>query len=118
MRILRSVAAIAAGLGFMSATVTMGTLVSSALTGGDPSANQPGAESTAHLYINLVVCGMGAILGGWLAARTAAFAPYAHASVMAAIVAVLTLGVAAGLALSFPQLVGSLFAQVFSASVR
>jgi hypothetical protein len=91
MRILRSVAAIAAGLGFMSATVTMGTLVSSALAGGDPSANQPGGESTAHLYLNLFVCGIGAILGGWLAARIAAFAPYGHASVMAAIVAVLAI---------------------------
>ena len=91
MRILRSVAAIAAGLGFMSATVTMGTLVSSALTGGDPSTNQPGVESAAHFYINLVVCGIGAILGGWLAARIAAFAPYGHASVMAAIVAVLAI---------------------------
>ncbi len=86
MRVLRSVAAIAAGLGFMSATVTMGALVSSALTGGEPAANQPSVESAAHLYINLVVCGIGAILGGWLSARIAAFAPYGHAAVMAAIV--------------------------------
>ena len=40
------------------------------------------------------------------------------ARLAAAIVAVLTLGVAAGLALRFPQLVGSLLAQVFSASAK
>lgn len=96
MRILRSVAAIAAGLGFMSATVTVGTLVSSALTGGDPSAGQTGPQGTAHLYVNLGICGVGAILGGWLAARIAAFAPYAHASVMAAIVAALVITTVTG----------------------
>jgi hypothetical protein len=40
------------------------------------------------------------------------------ARLAAAIVVVLTLGVAAGLALRFPQPVGSLLAQVFSASVK
>jgi hypothetical protein len=40
------------------------------------------------------------------------------ARLAAAIVAVLTLGVAAGLALRFPPPLGSLLAQVFSASVK
>jgi hypothetical protein len=51
---------------------------------------------TAYLVLNLVICGAGAILGGWLAARIASFAPYAHAAVMAAIVAVLSVGTATG----------------------
>ena len=45
---------------------------------------------------DLAVCGIGAILGGWLAARIAAFAPYGHAAVMAAIVAVLSVTTAPG----------------------
>jgi len=98
MRIMRSVAAIAVGLGFMAATVTVGTLVGSALIGGGGAADgkplpTPGAT---YLYVNLVICGSGAILGGWLAARIASFAPYGHAAVMAAIVAVLSVTTATG----------------------
>lgn len=85
MRILRSVAAIAVGLGFMAATVTVGTLVASALIGDGAM------PLAAYLSVNLAVCGIGAILGGWLVARIASFAPYGHAAVMAAIVAVLSI---------------------------
>jgi hypothetical protein len=92
MRILRSVAAIAGGLGFMAATVTVGTLLSSALLGQAESAGQ----SPAVLLINLVTCGVGAVLGGWLCARIASFAPYGHAAHMAAIVAVLFVTTATG----------------------
>jgi hypothetical protein len=91
MRILRSVAAIAVGLGFMAATVRTGTLVASGLIGG-PEAGNPSPMATAtYLYVNLAICGIGAILGGWLAARVAAFAPYGHSAVMAAVVAVLSI---------------------------
>jgi hypothetical protein len=90
MRILRSVAAIAVGLGFMAATVTVGTLVASALIGDGAM------PLAAYLSVNLTVCGLGAILGGWLAARIASFAPYGHAAVMAAIVAVLSITTAPG----------------------
>lgn len=94
MRIMRSVAAIAVGLGFMSATVTVGTLVASALVGGD---GEPSATAMAtYLYVNLAICGIGAILGGWLAARIASFAPYGHAAVMAAMVAVLSITTVTG----------------------
>jgi hypothetical protein len=93
MRILRSVAAVASGLGFMAATVRVGVLLASALV-GTPQPSNPGL--TAYLVLNLVICGAGAILGGWLAARIASFAPYAHAAVMAAIVAVLSVGTATG----------------------
>ena len=90
MRILRSVAAIVVGLGFMAATVTVGTLVASALIGDGAM------PLAAYLSVNLAVCGIGAILGGWLAARIASFAPYGHAAVMAAIVAVLSITSAPG----------------------
>jgi hypothetical protein len=91
MRILRSVAAVASGLGFMAATVRVGILLASALVGTPQPAD---AALTAYLFLNLAVCGAGAILGGWLAARVASFAPYGHAAVMAAIVAVLSLSTA------------------------
>jgi hypothetical protein len=98
MRIMRSIAAIVVGLGFMAATVTVGTLVASALIGGgEPADGRPlGTAATAYLYVNLVICGIGAILGGWLAARIASFAPYGHAAAMAAIVAVLSATTATG----------------------
>ena len=89
MRIMRSVAAIAVGLGFMAATLTVGTLVASVLIGVGTADDRPSATAMAtYLYVNLAICAIGAILGGWLAARIASFAPYGHAAVMAAIVAV------------------------------
>ena len=97
MRILRSIAAIAVGLGFMAATVRTGTLVASGLIGGGPGAPNPSPMATAtYLYVNLAICGIGAILGGWLAARVASFAPYGHAAVMAAVVAVLSITTVTG----------------------
>ena len=97
MRILRSVAAIAVGLGFMAATLTVGTLVASVLIGVGTADDRPSATAMAtYLYVNLAICGIGAILGGWLAARIASFAPYGHAAVMAAIVAVLSMTAVTG----------------------
>ena len=89
MRLMRSVAAIIAGLGFMAATVTVGTLAASSVLGA-------GAALTMALCANLLICGVGAVLGGWLAARIASYAPYAHAAAMAAIVAVLSVLTATG----------------------
>jgi hypothetical protein len=95
MRVMRSVAAIIAGLGFMAATVTVGTMVAGSVLGaGD---GKPSALAVAtSLYANLLICGVGAVLGGWLAARVASYAPYGHASAMAAIVAVLSITTATG----------------------
>jgi hypothetical protein len=90
MRIMRSIAAIAVGLGFMAATVTVGTLVASALIGGGAP------PMPTYLSMNLAICGIGAILGGWLAARIASFAPYGHAAVMAALVAVVSITTVTG----------------------
>jgi hypothetical protein len=97
MRILRSVAAIVAGFGFMAFTVMIGTIIGTALfiPGGMQAAMSGSPPSTlpaAYLAMNLLVSSFGAVLGGWLAARIAAFAPYGHATVLAAIVAVLSIG--------------------------
>jgi hypothetical protein len=97
MRMMRSVAAIVAGLGFMAATVTVGTLVGSSVLGTATGAARPSEVALAtSLYANLVICAVGGVLGGWLAARIASYAPYGHASAMAAIVAVLSITTAAG----------------------
>jgi hypothetical protein len=97
MRILRSVAAIVAGFGFMASTVMIGTIVGTALfvpgglegaTAGVPLPALP----RAYLAASLVVSAAGALLGGWLAARIASFAPYGHAAVLAALVAILSIG--------------------------
>ena len=97
MRILRSVAAIAGGLGFMAATVTVGALLASAALGDPrPGAKPSDAVLTTYLVLSLLICAVGAVLGGWLAARIASFAPYGHASVMAAIVAVVSATPATG----------------------
>jgi hypothetical protein len=91
MRILRSVAAVVIGLGFMAATATVGTLLASAVLGPESAGGSP-----AYLLINLLTGGIGAVLGGWLCARIATFAPYGHAAVMAAIVGVLSITTATG----------------------
>jgi hypothetical protein len=94
MRIIRSIAAIILGLGFMLATTTVGMLVTSVAFGdtrkGISSPTAPGG----YFYVSLIVLGMGAVVGGWLAARIASFAPYGHAAAMAAVVAVLSIEVA------------------------
>jgi hypothetical protein len=95
MRIIRSIAAILAGLGFMAATVTVGMLVSSLALGREnPEVRLTPTDFSIFLYLNLVFCGIGAILGGWLAARIGSTSPYAHAAAMAAIVAVLAINAA------------------------
>lgn len=96
MRILRSLAAIVAGLGFMSATTTVGMLVASVAFGETRKGISAPAPPGGYFYVSLVVLGMGATVGGWLAARIATFAPYGHAAAMAAIVALLSIELATG----------------------
>ena len=100
MRILRSVAAIVAGYGFMWLTVMMGVIIAAALfvPGGMPAAedNAPRpALPLAYLAANFGISLLGAVLGGWITARIAAFAPFGHAAALAAIVATLTILTAA-----------------------
>ena len=97
MRIIRSIIAVGAGLGFMAATVTVGTLLGSVILGGDSSDGRPSPSAVGvSLAANLAVCAIGALMGGWLAARIATYAPYAHAAAMAAIVAVFSISTATG----------------------
>ncbi len=79
----------------MAATTTVGMLVASiALRRDAPDVRLPQSAFSTFLYLNLAFCGMGGIFGGWLAARVAPSAPYAHAAAMAAIVAVLSIDAA------------------------
>ncbi len=91
MRLIRSVAAVIMGLGFMSATTTVGMLVTSVAFGETREGISAPAPPSGFFYVSLIVLGMGAVVGGWLAARIATFAPYGHAAAMAAIVAVLSI---------------------------
>ncbi len=89
--VLRSVAAIVAGYGIMSLTVIAGSVPAAWLFipaelrtgGGDPSAGLPASYLAATLVIGVAAT----VLGGWLAARIAGFAPFGHAVVLAALVA-------------------------------
>ena len=98
MRFLRSIAAIAIGLGFMAATTAVWMIVANAtlLPGGPEAAKPSSARMATYLYLNLVVCGAGAVLGGWLTARIARSSPYAHAAALAALVAVISIPSATG----------------------
>jgi hypothetical protein len=81
MRPLRTTAAIVMGLAFMAATTAVWTIV---------------GKGGAHPYANLAVTGVGAVIGGWLTARTAPGSPYAHAAALAAIIAVIALPTSTG----------------------
>ena len=96
MRIFRSIAAIVAGLGFMSATTTVGMLVTSAAFGETREGISAPTPPSEFFYVSLIVLGMGGVIGGWLAARIATFAPYGHAAAMAAIVAVVSIELSRG----------------------
>jgi hypothetical protein len=92
MRIIRSIAAVVAGLGFMAATATVGMLVASLALGRDtPQVRLTPAAFSTFLFLNIVFSGIGGILGGWLTARIGATAPYGHAAALAAIVALLSI---------------------------
>jgi hypothetical protein len=93
MRTLRSVAAIVAGYGVLSLTAIGGSILTASLF--IPAAWRTAAESdpsialpAAYLAASLVNAALGAVMAGWLTARIAAFAPFIHAAVLAAIVAV------------------------------
>jgi hypothetical protein len=96
MRILRSIVAILAGFGFVASTVMFGNIIATAVLvpegASTPAGESPASEmQPVYLVANVAVSAMGAVVGGWLAARIGAFAPFAHAAVLAAIVAVLSL---------------------------
>jgi peptidoglycan/LPS O-acetylase OafA/YrhL len=95
MRIIRSLAAVLAGLGFMAATTTVGMLVASLALGREtPEVRLTPRAFSTFLFLNLVFCGIGGIFGGWLTARIGSSAPYAHAASLAALVALVSIDVA------------------------
>ena len=99
MPLLRSVAAIVAGYGVMSLTAIGGIIIGAALfvpggLGTASAAAPPPALPAAYLAANLVAGALGAVLGGWVTARVAAFAPFGHAAVLAAVVAAVTIAIA------------------------
>src|SRR4051812_5336404 len=88
IRIIRSIAAVLAGLGFMAATATIGMLVASLALGREtPEVRLTPSAFSTFLFLNVVFCGIGGIVGGWLTARIGSTAPYAHAAALAALVA-------------------------------
>jgi hypothetical protein len=93
MQGLRSIAAIVAGFGFMASTVMVGTIVGSAIVPGGARAIA-GGEGAAFMpllfaVVSLALGFVGAVMGGWLAARVGGPAPFAHAAALAALTAVL-----------------------------
>ena len=95
MRIIRSIAAVLAGLGFMAATATVGMLVASLALGREtPEVRLTPAAFSTFLFLNLVFCGIGGIVGGWLTARIGSSAPYGHAAALAAVVGLLAIDAA------------------------
>jgi hypothetical protein len=94
MQGLRSIAAVVAGFGFMASTVMVGSIIATALFIPAGVTATPGGAAAATipvLYVaaNLLVSLLGAVMGGWLAARIGAFAPLSHALALAILTAVL-----------------------------
>src|SRR3954462_126949 len=95
MQVLRSIAAVVAGFGFMASTVMVGTIVATVLfvPGGLAIAQggvAPASVPPLFLAANLAVSFLGAVFGGWLAARIGASAPFGHAVVLAVLTGALS----------------------------
>jgi hypothetical protein len=95
MQGLRSIAAIVAGFGFMASTAMVGTILAAALfiPGGAGSLTAgavPASVPAAYFGANLATSFLGAVFGGWLAARIGAWAPFAHAAALAVLTAALS----------------------------
>lgn len=95
MQGLRSIVAIVAGFGFMVSTSMVGTILAAALfiPGGAGSLTTgavPASLPAAYFAANFATSFLGALFGGWLAARIGAWAPFAHAAALAALTAVVS----------------------------
>jgi hypothetical protein len=95
MQGLRSIVAIVAGFGFMVSTAMVGTILAAALfiPGGAGSLTTgavPASLPAAYFAANFATSFLGAVFGGWLAARIGAWAPFAHAAVLAVLTAVVS----------------------------
>jgi hypothetical protein len=85
MQGLRSIAAVVAGFGFMASTVLVGRILAGALFLSGPPGSAPPSLPVLYLAANLATSLLGAIFGGWLAARIGASAPFAHAVALAVV---------------------------------
>ncbi len=95
MQGLRSIVAIVAGFGFMTSTAMVGTILAAALfiPGGARSlatGDVPASLPAAYFAATFVTSFLGAVFGGWLAARIGASAPFAHAAALAVVVAIMS----------------------------
>jgi hypothetical protein len=92
MWLLRSVVAIVAGFWFIAATVWVGILIATRILMLAEGYNGtiPGTLPAAYLGARLAVSALGSVMGGWLTARIASFAPFAHACVLAALLAAMS----------------------------
>lgn len=89
MQLLRSVAAVLAGLGFMLSTVLIGTGIIGVLF-------LSGGMVRAYIVASLALSTMAAIFGGWLAARIAGRGEMLHAAALAGVMAAMTLSIVLG----------------------
>jgi hypothetical protein len=95
MQALRSIVAIVAGFGFMVSTAMVGTIIAAALfiPGGAGSLRTgavPASLPAAYFAANVATSFLGAVFGGWLAARIGAWAPFAHAAALAVLTTVVS----------------------------
>jgi hypothetical protein len=95
MQALRSIVAIVAGFGFMASTAMVGTILAAALfipggAGSLATGDVPATLPPAYFAANFGASFLGAVFGGWLAARIGAGAPFAHAAALAALTAVMS----------------------------
>jgi hypothetical protein len=89
MPLLRSLAAVLAGLGFMFSAVLIGTGLMGVLF-------LAGGMVRAYIAASLALSGLAAIFGGWLAARIAGRLEMTHAAALAAVMAAMTLSIVFG----------------------
>ena len=93
MALLRSTIAILAGFWFMLAASWAGSVVAARvlLPDGAHDGGLPAALPVSYLVARILASASAAVMGGWLAARLAPSAPFGHACVLAAILAVMSL---------------------------
>jgi hypothetical protein len=81
---MRSVLAVLAGFAAMTVVVIVATVLAAGML-PEPSRASQATATTAWLAVNFAYSLAAAMLGGWLAARLAPHAPFAHAIALAAV---------------------------------
>ena len=81
---MRSVLAVLTGFAAMVGIVIVATVLAAGML-AEPSRAGPATATTAWLAVNIAYSLAAAMLGGWLAARLAPRAPFAHASALGAL---------------------------------